>query len=864
GDTARAAAEKRNQLLQGFIALEALDARAEVERIRSNLVAFANRADDKLGKTYNMDVVNAVRAVVAQVGLAESKGKQAAAYLETLQRADPDLYEAVYPSVEAAAALGKTWRDLTVEQVRSLSDEVGSLMHLARRSRQLEVDGNLLDIQEAGDQLRGRLHDLGLPDAAPGTTSAITESEQRLAKFRTLRASLRRVEHWVDQVDGEDKAGPFRKLVWNRIKDAADHYRTEKGQALARYRELLRGIEDTLGPRRVFAPELDYTFGMDSGGSAVNEITHAILHTGNESNLRKLLLGRGWGQERPDGTLDTSRWDAFMARMHHEGVITKAHYDFAQGVWDLLESTKAGAQAAHRDAFGKYFAEVTAQELTTPFGTYRGGYVPAMVDSRIVGDAKMRALVESENQSLQFAFPATNRGFTKGRVEYNRPLYLDLRTLAQHIDKVLLFSNLEVPVRDVRRLLGDVSGTLNRFDSGIISGMFTPWLNRAARQQVTTPMTEDAGLSRFLTTMRARAGMVAMMGNVANAAQQLAGFTSAAVLVKPSSLLSATASYMTGPRAMARAVAEASPYMANRMENEVGAMMEQIDEIMLNPGVIAKAQRWTMKHSQFAQQAVDNIMGPIIWTGAYNDAVASGLDHADAVRSADGAVRQTQGASLPEEVSRAETGNAFTRLFMQFYGYFNMQANLLGSEFGKAVQEGGLRKGYGRALYVFTMGYLANAIVAEAIIQVFRGGPDDEDKDGEFLDDWLKTLLLAPIRFAIAMVPGVGQVANAAVNAWNSKPYDDRISTSPAISMIESAVKAPVSAYKAVAGDGSVKAAVRDVSTLIGMTVGLPASVAAKPLGYVADVQAGKVQPLNAADAARGAITGSAGGMAKH
>ncbi|MCB1953910.1 MAG: hypothetical protein KDF61_18110, partial [Rhodocyclaceae bacterium] len=202
---------------------------------------------------------------------------------------------------------------------------------------------------------------------------------------------------------------------------------------------------------------------------------------------------------------------------HHEGVITKAHYDFAQGVWDLLESTKAGAQAAHRDAFGKYFAEVTAQELTTPFGTYRGGYVPAMVDSRIVGDAKMRALVESENQSLQFAFPATNRGFTKGRVEYNRPLYLDLRTLAQHIDKVLLFSNLEVPVRDVRRLLGDVSGTLNRFDSGIISGMFTPWLNRAARQQVTTPMTEDAGLSRFLTTMRARAGMVAMMGNVANA-----------------------------------------------------------------------------------------------------------------------------------------------------------------------------------------------------------------------------------------------------------------------------------------------------------------------------------------------------------
>ena len=112
------------------------------------------------------------------------------------------------------------------------------------------------------------------------------------------------------------------------------------------------------------------------------EVLHAIVHTGNDSNKRKLLLGRGWAKENADGTLDTTQWDAFVNRMAQEGKLTQAHYDFAQGVWDLFESTKPLAQKTHRDVFGRYFAEVTANAFTDPFGVERrGGYAPAITDN---------------------------------------------------------------------------------------------------------------------------------------------------------------------------------------------------------------------------------------------------------------------------------------------------------------------------------------------------------------------------------------------------------------------------------------------------------------------------------------------------
>lgn len=860
GDLKTAAAEKRNELVNHYATRAAYDAQAEVRAILSNFAAFANRPDKRLGKAYDLDIANAARAILGEYGIAEKRAKKAGEYLKAVESYDPELYGVLKASLDAAEANAKPVQEMTFEEVRGLRDEIDAMLHLARRSRQMEIDGDLMDREDVENALFARLEKIGIPDTIPGEGQAVTPAEARRAKLRTFIASARRVESWVGAMDGAGGVGPFRRFVFSRIKDAADAYRSDKAQYLRRFRDLFDGIAPTLKPQLIAAPELGYTFGKDSGGSGINEILHALLHTGNSSNKRKLLLGRKWAVESEPGMLDTGRWDAFVRRMIAEGKITKAHMDFVQGVWDLLEETKAGAQRTHRDVFGRYFDEVTAEPVKTPWGEYRGGYVPAMADARVVQDANLRALAEEDNAAMAYAFPTTPKGFTKARVEYNRPLTLDLRTLAQHIDKVLLFTHMEMPVRDVQRVLSRrVGQALGRVEPEAIPAMIQPWLARAARQQVETPIAGSAGLMRFFTVMRARAGAAAMFANVSNAAQQITGFALAAVKVRPGLMLSAAADYLRAPRDMARTVAELSPYMASRMDNEVAVMNGEINDILLNPSLLEQGQNWTMRHAYFLQSAVDNVMGPIIWTAAYNQAVEAGEAERDAVRLADAAIRETQGSSLPEDISRIEGGNAFVRLFTQFAGYFNMQANLLGSEFVKITRDGGLRQNAGRGLYVMGLGFLAPAIVAEAIAQAFRGGPDDADKDGEYLDDWIAAVFgWGPLRNITAMVPVVGQGMSAIINAANSKPYDDRLATSPAVSMLESAARAPFSAYKALAEDGSGQKAVRDVATLISMTVGLPANLAARPVGYLTGVAEGRIDPVGPVDAVRGTITGAA------
>jgi len=860
GDLATAAAEKRNELVNHYATRAAYDAQAEVRAILRNFAEFANRPDKRLGKAYDLDIANAARAILGEYGIAEKRAKKAGDYLKAVESYDPELYGVLKASLDAAEANAKPVQQMTVEEVRGLRDEIDAMLHLARRSRQMEIDGDLMDREDVENALFARLEEIGIPDTIPGEEQAVTPADSRLAKLRAFIASARRVESWVGAMDGGQGVGPFRRFVFSRIKDAADAYRADKAQYLRRFRGLFDGIAPTLKPQLIAAPELGYTFGKDSGGSGMNEILHALLHTGNSSNKRKLLLGRKWAQELPDGTLDTSRWDAFVSRMVREGKITKAHMDFVQGVWDLLEETKAGAQRTHRDVFGRYFDEVTAEPVTTPWGEYRGGYVPAMADARVVQDANLRALAEEDNAAMAYAFPTTPKGFTKARVEYNRPLMLDLRTLAQHIDKVLLFSHMEMPVRDVQRVLSrKVGQALGRVEPAAIPAMLQPWLARAARQQVETPVAGSAGLMRFFSVMRARAGAAAMFANVSNAAQQITGFALAGVKVRPGLLLSAAGDYLKAPRDVARTVAESSPYMASRMDNEVAVMNGEISDILLNPSLLEQGQNWTMRHAYFLQSAVDNVMGPIIWTAVYNQAVAAGETERDAVRLADAAIRETQGSSLPEDISRIEGGNAFVRLFTQFAGYYNMQANLLGSAFVQIARDGGLRQNAGRGLFVLGLGFLAPAIVAEGIAQLFRGGPDDSDKDGEYLDDWIAALFgWGMLRNVTAMVPVVGQGLNALANATNAKPYDDRLATSPAVSMLESAARAPVSVFKAVTGEGSTQKAVRDVATLISMTVGLPANLAARSVGYAAGVAEGRINPTGPADAARGMVTGAA------
>lgn len=817
GDTAAAAAEKRNQILQTALAQAATEALQQADKIRGQWQKWANKSRQKSAKTHDAALTEVVRAVVGLYGIAPRKGLAAAEYLETASQYQGENQEAVRQAWERALSDvkrngdHKQFEELSRDELQAIHDQLAGLREQAKREHQVRIDGKLQDREQTAEVLREELR-AAKPNAKGVTTNqAVGELERSRWNLRSLVYGATRVESWAEAM-GEG----FLNYIYRPIKQAAEAARRQTADFKQAFKELLEPIQQDFNHPKIHSPELNYTF-------TFNELLHAMLHSGNESNLRKLLIGRGWGEDTPDG-LNTARWEAFINRMQEEGIIQERHWQFVQGVWDLLEQSKPKAQQAHFEVFGYYFDEIAANPIQTPWGEFRGGYVPAQIDADLVVDGQMRELANQENENMDYAFPTTAKGFTKARVEYNRPLVLDLSRLMSHAEQVALFSNMEVPVRDVRRLLSDITPELNRHQHKALESMLMPWLNRAAKQRTVTKIQEDGGFSRFWSVMRQRAGMALMFSNILNSVQQITGFLLAGVKVKTHYMTAAALDFVSNYKEMKQSVAELSEFMRSRMSNEIAAMDDFIQETLINPNLFQKAQNWTNRNAYFLQQLMANNMEPIIWTAAYRQALEQGMSEADAAFFADGTIRQTQGSTLPEDISRAEGGTAFVRLFTQFMGYFNMQANLLGNGFVKLMRQGGLRQNKLAAAHLYMMGYFLPAAVAELIAAAGYGLKDDGG-DG-YADEILKTALLdGQVKNGLAMIPGVGQVGTFVYNRFNGKTYGSRLGGAPALSVAESALLAPWSVAKAAEPDANYRQkrkGVYDTATLISMTLGLP------------------------------------------
>jgi hypothetical protein len=228
--------------------------------------------------------------------------------------------------------------------------------------------------------------------------------ERNLSKLQSAARALRRVESWAGAKDGSNAMGPFRRFIWQPSRRHADAYRADKAKYLKRYRDLLDGVAPTLTQAHRRARAGLHLRVLPGRHAARRRSCTRCCTPATRQQQAQAAAGPALGQgKRGRHDLDTSRWDAFVNRMIKEGVLTRADFDFAQGVWDLLEEHEAAGAKAHRDVFGRYFDEVTAafkdaahrfhhgRRFTTNAGSeeveYRGGYVPAMPTAGVVKDA---------------------------------------------------------------------------------------------------------------------------------------------------------------------------------------------------------------------------------------------------------------------------------------------------------------------------------------------------------------------------------------------------------------------------------------------------------------------------------------------
>lgn len=863
GDLDAAFEQKRIELINHELYKEAVAAK---EKVQKSLQDFRkiSRADKALAKARDMDLVNAARAILADYGIGYEQATPES-FLENIRNYDPETYESVYPLVRVSIENSADYKSISYGDFQSLNDTVQALWELSRSSRQIEIDGQKLDRDEVVDGLVEKLKDM-MPVAKK---ESYKKKKWYSKALLTAKAYTRRLESWADLMDDGDINGKFTKTIVTPVVEATERYRDARTEKLKELYEIVKKVESSLDTEQIQAPELasnlkpEWESGFTFESKA--DLLMAMLHTGNNSNLFKLIVGYKWGQLDENGILDRSRWDSFVERMENEGILTKKDYDFLQAIWDFNELMKPEAQKAHRKIYGYYFSEITANEFENRFGRFRGGYMPAKIDpensvEQVFRDSKNELF---DTQDL-FTFPNTGSKWAQKRVEnYAEPLDLNFRNIIAHTDSVLKFVHINPVVKDVGKILLNrrFKKAVHDFDSELMKGMFVPWLKRVASQRSDTSDSNNVFV-RGARSLRRNISMNYMFMNVTNAMMQYTGLFLSNLKV-PSKYLVRGASQMIkqqfSQQTLRDEISEKSLFMKNRVTTSAIEVQKSIDDIILNPNAYQKGKSWLNQHAYFLQTIAQNHIDTITWIGAYNYSIENNMSEKDAVRSADSAVRQTQGSFNPEDLSTVETGNIFMRVTLMFYNYFNMKMNLVATEGGKIINKKGFIKGSPQLTLLFIQAF-ALPIATLIAIKMLANGVFDEDDDGDILDDFGSNFIFTTMEDVTAFIPILGPVVQGFINRFDDKFYNDRLTT-PFTSLGESAWSFGKEFVDLLTPgeDVNKKRLIKDGSIFIGGMTGLPLYPGGRATGYLIDVNEGKAEPSGPIDFTRGLITGRRG-----
>ena len=867
GDISGAFESKRKEALNHALYRQAVSARNQINKSVKKFRKISRITDEKaVDLKRDSNLVNAAKSIISNFGLGTKTAKTTEKYLELIEAYDPEAHASLIEMIESVDITPTQYTQLSFNEFQKIKEAVNALWALSKEYGFITIDGKKLEKEKAIGMLQSQI------DETFGKHSIQDEAYKgSLTNFQKVKnaalsyfSATRSVEHWVDSIDLGNISGSFRKIILNPIFEAIDAYKKDKTIYGNKLLEILKPVLKNISTKDIIAYEMPGGSPFRFRGKA--ELLGAIMHRGNESNFSKFIRGYGWGQFNEDGTLDTSAWSKFEARMIREGVLTKEDYDAIQQVWDLYEELKPGIQKAHFKRYGRYFNEVTANEFNTPFGTYRGGYAPAMADPNLV---QRQEYLQNQNLMDRLtnssAWPSAGSGSTKTRNEaYAAPLLLDLRAINYHLDWALRFSNLQNPVMEVARIIysKEFNDMITKFDLSAVNEMLKPWLKRTAQQAISTP-SENKNLRNFdiaAKYIRQSTTLQFLSLNIVNASQNLVNIGPILLVVKPAHLKRSLVEFIKHPLDFVEEIANKSQFMSTLLKDDMMKVAGETEALLSTNPTLDTIKNYLRNGANIFNRLTQTNMNAIVFSAAYNQAVDQGYSDKDAVRFGDSAVRTTQAVGGAENLTNMEVGTEKFKLITMFTRFFINLMNLTQSKSLIALRKSETKlQATPKVAHVIFMTFFSVGILSEVIRRLGYGEGLDADDDDEYLDDLLFILFGAPLRVATAAVPLGSLVVNAVINRFDDKYYNDSITVSPVLSAVESAIRAPLAILKIGLGEEVRKKDVRDIFTLLGIVTNLPVLPLARPVGYLLDIEAGKAKPSGPIDFTRGILTGQPG-----
>ena len=856
GDTVEAARIKRNQLVNFHAAKRAHEVQAQIKSLRE-LQKKIFGSDERLSKARDFNYVTLARAVMDMVGLS-TQGSNYHEQLELIKEYDYVAFTELADMVQGVVAIMKDYRDLTHAEFDVVDTTIRQIWHLSKESQKFTVEGKRVEraavIEELSKQadtkpVRSRVY--------KGPGSGNPKFQRTASNFISAIGHLRRAEQFFTWMDGGKSNGVFHKYLFNPIQDALTNYRLAQREMKKEILDIYSQFDKHEG--KIDATEIGYTF------NSKQDLLHAILHSGNESNKQRLVLGRQWGEQLEDGSIDYSRWDNFVQRMMNEGIVTKKDMDAAQRIWNLFDGYKKEAQKVHKRMNGRYFEELPKQPLNTPYGQYEGGYIPADYDPVESAEADIRSEKSAaESQKEQVNFATTGANFTKSRAQnFSDKLMLDLTRLPMHLDRELRYIHLEEQVRQVGGVLR--SREFRKQLEGVapyIKNILDTWLSAVATQQTYKP-TSVAIADKTIETARRNTGIALMSGNFINAFETLTSLPQILVAVSGKEMALSSAKYFANTfstKSMTEEVRRLSPFMDTRLDQSMNEYRFQLENFVTNPSLLKKGTDFLHKHAYLLQQLIQVPLEVVTWNAAYSEMVAKGMNDADAIHHADGVMRQYLNDMTPEGLSSVERSTPTVRAMLMFFGWFNMVGNTFITN-TKLIKENhsGLAR-YSRYAYMYAMMMALPAILAKAQREIINDTLSEDEDDELWDSDMTNILINSQLEMITGMVPFGRDVAKLAMPKTEQNAfYAGRYSVSPLISMIENLSKTGSKIIDTTDDEKTVDYSqlAKGILQATTFTTGVPVTFVQRPLVYATDVLVDEdIEPENGVDVARGLMAG--------
>lgn len=656
GKTEDALAEKRHQIINLQAAKATMNAQDEMDKT----VKYLRKFDEKRPKGIDAEYIDQIDALLVRFDLAPAslkaidKRKTLVEWVESQkdQGMEPDI-----PPELLNEALRKSYKDMTVEEMRGLRDTVRQIEKLGRNKNKLLTAKAAREFAEVRDEIHDSIV-LHAGDRKADTRTPADALGRRLKAMRDFGAAHIKAATYARVLDGGIDGGPLWEYLIRTANDRGDMETTMRAEATQRLYEILEPAlkGGKMHGKGQYFPSIKRSMNRE-------QVIAMALNMGNESNIQRMLGGEGWTIQQVMPVVQT---------------LSASDWATVQAVWDHFETYRPLIGAKEKRVYGKEpdWVEAMPFAIQSSDGatvSMRGGYYPIKYDPLASNRAEQHNDAEAAKRQLQGAYTSatTRRGFTKARVaEVNgRPLLYSLQGVYSGVNDVIHDLAWHEWLIDANKILRSdkIDGAIREHYGPQVVRQFKTWVAVVATGEQGLQAEMDSALGR----LRHGVSIAGLGFNVMSAAMQPLGLTQSIVRVGAKWVGKGMAQYVASPIAKTREVNSKSDFMANRSRTrfrELNELRNQVEGEHPIRTHIGSAAYFLMMR---CQQMVDTPT----WLGAYEKAISEGNAEERAIALADQAVIDAQGGGQTKDLAAIERGGPAQKLFTVFYSFMNTALN---------------------------------------------------------------------------------------------------------------------------------------------------------------------------------------------